>query len=63
MESISKSPQPAVGLCSGNTKQLRKQASVVHAAPPPQLRSNFSRIRVSGNVPVRAFSDIIPNNS
>lgn len=55
MESISKSPQPAVGLCSGNTKQLRKQAPVVHTAPPLQLWSNFSRISVSGNVPCACF--------
>lgn len=60
MESISKSPQPAVGLCSGNVKQLRKQAWAVHAAPLLQLRLIFGRIR---KCPMCTLSDIIQNNS
>lgn len=50
MESISKSPQRAVRLCSGNMKQLRKQASVVHTDPLLQLWVIFKRISVLGNV-------------
>lgn len=55
MESISKSPQPAVGLCSGNTKQLRKQAlsrtRSSSAAAPVELQQDSSirkcpRVRV-----------------
>lgn len=50
MESISKSPQRAVRLCSGNMKQLRKQASVAHTALLLQLWVIFKRISVLGNV-------------
>ncbi len=50
MESISKTPQPAVGLCSGNMKQLRKQASVKHTTALLHVWLIFRRISVSGNV-------------
>lgn len=64
MESISKSPQPAVGLCSGNMKQLSKQASAVHRSSSVALgvlQEDFCvrKCPISNSM----VSDIIQNNS